>query len=337
MSDQSLDSVSLQRWLISSVPGFAPPFTLSKFESGQSNPTYRIEAQSGDYVLRRKPFGTVLPSAHAVDREFRLLSSLHPTGFPVPQPLAECDDPGVIGSRFYVMELVRGYSVSDGRLPGLTAAERESVYMAMTDTLARLHSVNLEQTGLADFGSSQDYLQRQISRWTRQYRLSETDFQPEMERLIQWLPATAPRQTRRALVHGDFRIDNIIFGPDWNVRALLDWELSTVGDPMADFAYFAMQWVLPADGKAALSGLDLETLGIPSRDAILARYRSLEGHSSPPSLEWYFAYNLFRLAAIVQGIKKRALDGSASNPAAEATGARVGEFAELAWQQALAV
>jgi aminoglycoside phosphotransferase (APT) family kinase protein len=336
MSDEALDKAALGAWLEANVEGFIPPFDLTKFPSGQSNPTYRISAASGDYVLRRKPFGKLLPSAHAVDREYRLLSALHPLEFPVPQPLAFCSDADVIGAIFYVMELAKGRAYANGALPEFDASTRARMYAQMIDTLADLHAIDTDAAELADFGKPGNYFERQVMRWTRQYRDSQTDYIPEMERLIAFLPETLPEQSRTSIVHGDYRIDNVVFDGDGTLTAVLDWELATLGDPVADFSYLAMQWVMPADGGAGLGGLDLAKLGIPSLDAIVARYAERSGVPVGAKLDWYFAYNLFRLAGIVQGIKKRLNDGTASHANAAEIAAKVPTLAKAAWSFAQA-
>jgi aminoglycoside phosphotransferase (APT) family kinase protein len=331
MSEEQLDTEALGSWLEANLEGFAGPLELTKFPSGQSNPTYRIRAASGDYVMRRKPFGKLLPSAHAVDREYRLLSALYPLDFPVPEPLALCDDAHVIGAIFYVMELARGRPYANGALPDFDAATRHNMYEQLVDTLADLHTIDPEAAGLGDFGKPGNYFERQVARWTRQYRDSQTDYLPEMERLIAFLPETLPEQSRTSIVHGDYRIDNAMFDGDGTLTAVLDWELATLGDPVADFSYLAMQWVMPADGGAGLAGLDLGALGIPSLDEVVARYSERSGVPVGGRLDWYFAYNLFRLAGIVQGIKKRVLDGTASHAQAEEMAARVPMLASAAW------
>lgn len=335
MSEQNVDKVALGAWLEANVEGFHGPFDLAKFPSGQSNPTYKISAASGEYVLRRKPFGQLLPSAHAVDREYRLLSALHPLGFPVPRPLALCADPEVIGAIFYVMEVARGRPYADGALPEFDPATRRRMYEQLVDTLADLHNVDPEAADLGDFGKPGNYFERQVMRWTRQYRDSQTDYLPEMERLIGFLPETLPDQTRTSIVHGDYRIDNVVFDGDGTLTAVLDWELATLGDPLADFSYLAMQWMMPADGGAGLSGLDLGTLGIPSLDEIVRRYSERAHVPVADKLDWYFAYNLFRLAGIVQGIKKRVIDGTASHARAEEMARRVPMLAQAAWSFAV--
>jgi aminoglycoside phosphotransferase (APT) family kinase protein len=331
VSDQAIDEAALGAWLEANVEGFSGPFTLTKFPSGQSNPTYKISGASGEYVLRRKPFGPLLPSAHAVDREYRLLSALSPLDFPVPKPLALCDDPAVIGAIFYVMELARGRPYADGALPDFDPATRRRIYEQLVDTLADLHNIDPAAADLSDFGKPGNYFERQVARWTRQYRDSQTDYLPEMERLIAFLPETLPEQSRTSIVHGDYRIDNVVFDGDGTLSAVLDWELATLGDPLADFSYLAMQWMMPADGAAGLAGLDLGGLGIPSLDEIVQRYSERSGVPVAAKLDWYFAYNLFRLAGIVQGIKKRVIDGTASHARAAEMAARVPMLASAAW------
>ena len=326
------DETALGQWLEANVEGFSGPFELKKFASGQSNPTYRITAASGEYVLRRKPFGPLLPSAHAVDREFRLISALYPLEFPVPEPLALCDDERVIGAIFYVMELAKGRSYADGALPDFDPETRRRIYEQLVDTLADLHTIDPERCGLGDFGKPGNYFERQVMRWTRQYRDSETDYLPEMERLVAFLPETVPQQSRTAIVHGDYRIDNVLFDGDGTLTAVLDWELATLGDPLADFSYLAMQWGMPADGGAGLAGLDLPALGIPTLGEIVQRYSERSGVPVATTLDWYFAYNLFRLAGIVQGIKKRVIDGTASNAEAAEMAKRVPMLAQAAWR-----
>jgi len=334
VTEQAVDDAALGPWLEASVDGFRGPFTLDKFAWGQSNPTYRIAAASGDYVLRRKPFGPLLPSAHAVDREYRLISALHPVGFPVARPYALCTDPDVIGAVFYVMELVPGRAYTNGALPEFDPGQRRSMYEQLVDTLADLHNIDPEAAGLDDFGKPGNYFERQVARWTRQYRDSQTDDLPEMERLIDYLPRSLPEQSRVSVVHGDYRIDNVLYA-DGKLTAVLDWELATLGDPVADFSYLAMQWVMPADGTAGLAGLDLAALGIPSLEEVVRRYSERSGVPVAGQLDWYFAYNLFRLAGIVQGIKKRVIDGTASSAKAAEMAARVPMLASAAWSFAV--
>ena len=335
MSGQAIDETALGRWLEANVEGFTGPFELTKFPSGQSNPTYKIGAASGEYVLRRKPFGQLLPSAHAVDREYRLLAALHPLDFPVPRPLALCQDPEVIGAIFYVMELARGRPYANGALPEFDPPTRRHMYEQLVDTLADLHTIDPEAADLGDFGKPGNYFERQVARWTRQYRDSQTDYIPEVERLIAFLPETLPEQSRTSVVHGDYRIDNVVFDGDGTLTAVLDWELATLGDPLADFSYLAMQWVMPADGGAGLAGLDLQALGIPTLDEIAERYSARSRVPVADRLDWYFAYNLFRLTGIVQGIKKRVIDGTASHSRAAEMAARVPALAAAAWSFAV--
>ena len=333
MSD--LDQQRLSDWLRAHVDGFDGIDRIEKFPGGQSNPTYRLDTGARSYVLRRKPFGKLLPSAHAVEREFRLISALAPEGFPVPKPIALCEDDSVIGSVFYLMAMVEGRNYVDGTLPDMPADQRRGHYEAMVDTLARLHSIDPDRIGLGDFGASGNYVERQVGRWTKQYRAAQTEDIPEVEKLIDWLPQRLPQQTGRAIIHGDYRIDNIIFAPDGpQARAVLDWELATIGDPLADFAYFAMSWVIPAEGRSGLGGVDLAAANIPTLDQIIARYCAATGREGLPDLHWCFSFNLFRLVGIIQGIKKRLDDGNASSASAERTIALLKPFARLSWEQA---
>ncbi|RXZ65306.1 phosphotransferase family protein [Pelagerythrobacter rhizovicinus] len=331
-----LDEAALTAWMAANVEGFEGPLTLAKFKGGQSNPTYRVDTPRASYVLRRQPFGKLLPSAHAVDREYRVMAALHPTGFPVPRPYGLCEDPEVIRSKFFVMSLADGRSLWNGALPNNTPGERREIYHAMIDTMADLHLKDPDAIGLSDFGKPTDYCARQIARWTKQYRLSETETIPEMDRLIEWLPETIPPQHESSVVHGDYRLDNMIFAADENrVIAVLDWELSTLGDPVADFAYLMLNWYNPTDGRAGLLGLDLEALGIPTVHEAVERYVARTGYPVPP-MDWYFAYNLFRLAGIMQGIKKRVIDGTASSAHAKQMSERVKPLVERAYQFAQA-
>ena len=326
-----LDEAKLTAWMETHVAGFTGPLRQSKFAGGQSNPTYRIDSPSGSYVLRRKPFGKLLPSAHAVDREYRAIAGLYPTGFPVAQPYGLCTDDDVLGSWFYVMGLVDGRTIWDGAMPGSTPEFRRATYNAMIDTLAALHQVDIDKAGLADFGKPGNYFGRQVDRWTKQYRLSETETMPAMEELIAWLPATLPEQDRVSMVHGDYRIDNMIFAKDEpKVLAVLDWELSTLGDPLADFTYVAMAWVTDNGGRSGVQDVDRKALGIPELDEMVERYCRATGRTSLPDLNWYFAYNFFRLAGIMQGIKKRVIDGTANSAHAKDMSDRVTPLADKA-------
>lgn len=327
-----LDEARLTAWMEANVEGFRAPLTQSKFAGGQSNPTYRISSPSGTYVLRRKPFGKLLPSAHAVDREYKVQAGLHRMGFPVARQYGLCTDEDVVGSWFYVMDMVDGHTIWDGSMPGSTPANRRATYDAMIDTLAALHAVDVEAAGLADYGKPGNYFGRQVDRWTRQYRLSETETMDEMEQLIAFLPATLPNQTRTSVVHGDYRIDNMIWAKDRpEVRAVLDWELSTLGDPLADFTYVAMAWVTENGGRSGVMDLDRASLGIPELEEVVERYCAATGRDSVPDMNWYFAYNFFRLAGIMQGIKKRVIDGTASSAHAKEMSERVRPLAQRAW------
>jgi len=309
-----LDIDTLDAWMRGNVVGFEGPIELFQFKGGQSNPTYQIVTPSGKYVLRKKPAGALLPSAHAVDREFRIISALHPTGFPVAQPHALCSDDSVLGAMFYVMDMVEGRVLWNGALPDFSPEERRALYVSQVDTLARLHMTDFARLGLADYGKPGNYFARQIDRWSKQYRLSETEKIDEMDALIDWLPRTIPEGERAAIVHGDFRLDNLIIHPsEPRIIAVLDWELSTLGDPLGDFSYHLMNWVMPHDGRASLAGLDLPALGIPTQDEYVAMYCERTGRDAVADLDWYFAYNAFRLAGILQGIAGRVRDGTAAS------------------------
>jgi aminoglycoside phosphotransferase (APT) family kinase protein len=327
-----LDLDRLTAWMDTNVDGFAGPLTYAKFAGGQSNPTYRLDTPGRAYVLRRKPFGPILPSAHAVDREYTVIAGLHPTGFPVPRPYGLCEDPGVIGAAFYVMEMVEGRTIWDGSMPGATRADRRAHYDAMVDTLAALHNTDHVAAGLGAYGKPGNYFERQVGRWTKQYRAAETERMNSVERLIDWLPRTLPEQTRTSIVHGDYRIDNMIFAPaEPRVIAVLDWELSTLGDPLADFSYLLMSWVTEPEGRSGVLGMTGDETGIPTIEQVVERYCAATGRDGVPDLNWYFAYNLFRLTGIVQGIKRRIIDGTASSAQAEKTVAKIHGLADAAW------
>ena len=327
-----LDTAKLADWMTANVNGFTGPVTVRKFAGGQSNPTYRLDSPSGSYVLRRKPFGPLLPSAHAVDREYFVIDHLNRAGFATPRAYGLCTDDNVLGTWFFVMAMVEGRTIWDGSLPDATPDERRAIYNAMIDTLAALHNIDCERAGLGKYGKPGNYFERQVGRWTKQYRAAETETMPDMERLIDYLARTIPPQTRTTIVHGDYRIDNMIFAHDRpTVLAVLDWELSTTGDPLADFSYLMMNWLTPADNRAGLAGLDLPALGIPTLDEAVARYCAATARDGVPQLEWYFAFGLFRLASIVQGIKKRVIDGTASSAHAAEMATRIPYLAERAW------
>ncbi|WP_164117829.1 phosphotransferase family protein [Sphingorhabdus sp. Alg239-R122] len=327
-----LDETKLTAWMQENVDGFTGPLTLSKFKGGQSNPTYRVDTPGRSYVLRRKPFGKLLPSAHAVDREYKVQSALHAQGFPVSRQFGMCEDDNVIGSMFYVMDFSDGVAYWDGTLPKQTNAKRTAIYHQMIETLAKLHSYDPEKIGLADYGKPGNYCARQTARWSKQYKLSETETLPEMDKLIEWLPTTLPEQKGFGIAHGDYRIDNMIFAKDEpKVIALLDWELSTLGDPIADLSYFLMSWIQPAEGRNGLLGVDVGNLGIPTMEEAQGLYIEHAKLSEVPPMDWYMAYNLFRIAAILQGIKKRVIDGTASSAQAATMAERVAPLAQAAW------
>jgi aminoglycoside phosphotransferase (APT) family kinase protein len=331
-----LDLDRLTAWMRKHVDGFEGPLSYAKFAGGQSNPTYRLDTPGRAYVLRRKPFGPILPSAHAVDREYRVIAGLHPTGFPVPRPHGLCEDADVVGSAFYVMEMVEGRTIWDGAMPDLTPAERTAHYHEIVDTLAALHNTDYAAAGLGEYGKPGNYFERQVARWTKQYRAAETERMEPVERLIEWLPRTVPEQTRTSIVHGDYRVDNMIFAPAQpRVIAVLDWELSTLGDPLADFAYMLMSWVTVPEGRSGVMGLTGVETGIPTIEEVTRRYCVATGRDGVPDLEWYFAYNLFRLTGIVQGIKKRIQIGTASSAQAERSVARIDALAASAWDFAV--
>ena len=331
------DEAALDTWLREHVDGYARPLRVEQFKGGQSNPTFLLITPAQRYVLRRKPPGQLLPSAHAVDREYRVMAALAATDVPVPRTWALCEDAAVIGTAFYVMEHMEGRILWDPALPGMTPAERAAVFDSMNTVIAALHRVDLQRTGLADYGKPGNYFTRQIGRWTSQYRASETEPIEAMDALIDWLPQNIPADDATALVHGDFRLDNLVFhATEPRVIAVLDWELSTLGHPMADFAYHAMAWDTPPGEMRGLAGLDLAALGIPSAQAYVERYCERVGQAVPPRAVWdfYVAYNMFRGAAICQGIMRRALDGSASSPHALAAGRRTRTVAEAGWHRA---
>jgi len=311
------DAAALDQWASAQVAGYRGPSRAEKFDTGQSNPTYRIETPSGLYVLRRKPPGKLLKSAHMVEREYRVLRALEGAGFPAPRALALCEDESVAGSVFYLMTYVGGRIFWDPALPGMTREERAAIYDSMNRTLAQLHAIDVAAAGLADYGKPGNYFARQWQRWSEQYRSSETTVFPDMDRLILWLGEnTPPDDGRVALVHGDWRIDNMIFEASGaRLIAVLDWELSTLGHPFADLAYQCMQWRLPNAGESrGLAGLDPATLGIPSEADYVAAYCRRLGISGIPDWTFLLAFSFFRVAAIVQGVYKRSLDGNASNP-----------------------
>jgi aminoglycoside phosphotransferase (APT) family kinase protein len=331
------DVAALERYLREQLPGFAGPLAITQFEGGQSNPTYRLDASGASYVLRRKPPGKLLPSAHAVDREFRVMRALASTDVPVARCLCLCADESVIGSTFFVMDYVPGRVLWNPLLPDMTRDERAAIYDEQNRVIAALHCVDPAAVGLADYGRPGNSLARQIDRWSRQYKASETEPIPAMDRLIEWLPHNIPPGDETAIVHGDFRLDNLIFHPTKpRVLAVLDWELSTLGHPMADFSYHMMAWRLSGDEFRGLFGGDLAALGIPSEDEYLERYLARRGVTSPPDARawsFYMAYNMFRLAAILQGVMARAVAGNASSAEALDAGRRARPLADHGWAE----
>jgi aminoglycoside phosphotransferase (APT) family kinase protein len=330
------DAARLEAWLAAKAQGFSGPLTVRQFKGGQSNPTYLLETPHRSYVLRRKPPGKLLPSAHAVDREFRVISALYRQRFPVPEPVVYCDDPDVVGTPFFVMGFVDGRIFWEPHLQGSNPAERTAIYDTLNDTIARLHCFDPAAIGLADYGRGENYVARQVERWSKQYRASETGTIDDMERLIAWLPGNLPPPGPVRLVHGDFRLDNAIIAPDApKVIAVLDWELSTLGDPLADFSYHLMKWHMPptetGGGTGSLIGHNLAALGLPSMGTYVEDYVTRTGLDPRPHLSVYLAYNFFRIAAILQGIAGRVRDGTATSEHAAARALMVRPLAATAW------
>ena len=341
-ASHAFDPQPLQEWVAKHLHGFDGLLAVEQFKGGQSNPTYLLRSPTGRWVMRTKPgpVARLLPSAHAIEREFRVMRALAGTGVPVARMLAMCEDESVIGRAFYIMEHVEGRVLWDQGLPGLEAAERAALYDEMNRVMAELHRLDPGTLGLADFGRPGNYFERQIARWTRQYQASVTEPIEAMDRLIDWLPHHVPAGARDAsqvaIVHGDFRMDNLIFDPDQpRARAVLDWELSTLGHPLADFSYHCMSWHIPHTLGRGIAGLDLAALGIPDEQTYLRRYCERTGRTDIDEVlrDWpfYIAYNLFRIAAILQGIARRALEGIASSAQAHEAGAQARPLAELGW------
>jgi len=339
----AFDSAALQAFLQANLDGFCGPLTVEQFKGGQSNPTYKLITPGASYVMRAKPgpAAKLLPSAHAIDREFTVMRALHGTGVPVPRMLLLCEDEAIIGRAFYVMEFMQGRVLWDQSLPGMTQAERAAIYDEMNRVIAALHSVNVKTAGLESYGKPGNYFDRSIGRWSKQYLASITDPIPEMDRLMEWLPAHMPASARddsqASVVHGDFRLDNLVFHPsEPRVLAVLDWELSTIGHPLADFSYHCMSWHIPASLSRGIGGLDLVALGIPDEKSYVRRYCERTGRSDPDAVmaDWnfYMAYNLFRMAGILQGIAKRVVDGTASSAQARQAGAGARPLAEMGWR-----
>ena len=329
------DGERLAVYLARHLPAFRGPLTVKQFHGGQSNPTYLLQTEAADYVLRSKPAPAahLLPSAHAVEREFRVMRALATAGIPVPQVLCLCEDESVIGRAFYVMQHVAGRIFWDPTLPALMPAERIRIYDEMNRVLAALHSVDIERAGLLDFGRAGNYFERQIGRWSKQYRASETDNIESMNRLIEWLPQHIPAGGGSAVVHGDYRLDNMIFAADEaRIVAVLDWELATLGDPLADFSYHCMSWHIAPEQFRGIAGLDHAALGIPSEAEYIACYCQRTGRARIDHWNFYLAYNLFRIAAILQGVYKRATEGIAASDSAREHGGKARLLAEIGWR-----
>jgi aminoglycoside phosphotransferase (APT) family kinase protein len=332
-----IDVAALQRYLQAQVQGFRGPLAVQRFKGGQSNPTFLLSTDEKRYVLRKKPGGPLLPSAHAVEREYRVIAALQGSEVPVAPSVCLCEDASVIGTPFYVMGFVGGRILWDPTLPDMSVTERGALYDDMNRVVAALHRIDPAAVGLADYGKPGDYLARQIARWSKQYRASQTQPIEAMDRLIDWLPVRIPTGETTAIVHGDLRLDNLIVHPsEARVLAVLDWELSTLGDPLADFSYHMLTWHLKADEFRGMAGADLAALGIPEADEYLRRYceRTNRPPAAPEVWDVYLIYNLFRLAAILQGIAKRVEEGTAASASARETGAKARPIAELAWRMA---
>ena len=336
------DTEALQAWLRDHLEDFQGPLTVEMFKGGQSNPTYKLVTPTRSYVMRAKPgpVAKLLPSAHAVEREFAVMRGLHGTAVPVPRMFCLCEDESVIGRAFYVMEFMQGRVLWDQSLPGMSTTERGEIYDEMNRVIAALHTVDFRAQGLASFGKPGNYFERQIGRWSKQYVASSTQPIPEMDQLIAWLPGNIPAsardETRTSIVHGDYRLDNLMFHPtEPRVLAVLDWELSTLGHPLADFSYHCMAWHIPPGAFRGIGGLDVASLGIPSEERYIALYCERTGLATPQDLrqDWnfYLAYNMFRIAAILQGIAKRIEAGTASSAQAAKSAAGVRPMAEMAW------
>jgi aminoglycoside phosphotransferase (APT) family kinase protein len=338
----AFDRAALQAWLASHVDGFAGPLTIEQFKGGQSNPTFKLITPRATYVMRSKPgpAAKLLPSAHAIEREYRVMAALRPHGAPVPEMLALCEDESVIGRAFYVMGFVDGRVLWNQALPEMSNAERGAIYDEMNRVIAALHTVDVHAAGLTDYGKPGNYFERQIGRWGKQYQASITQPIDAMDHLLTWLPAHMPASARDgskvSVVHGDYRLDNLVFHPsEPRVLAVLDWELSTLGHPLADFSYHCMAWHIPPGAFRGIGGLDHAALGLPAESEYVARYCERTGFTTPDELarDWnfYLAYNLFRMAAILQGIAKRVEDGTASSTQAKQAAAGARPLAELGW------
>lgn len=331
------DSAALAAHLSEHLPQFRGPLEVSQFQGGQSNPTYLLTTPERRYVMRSKPgpVARLLPSAHAIEREFRVMRALAAQGIPVPRMDLLCEDESVIGRAFFIMQHIEGRIFWDQSLPGMTNPERGAIYDEMNRVIAQLHAVDIERAGLADYGKAGNYFERQIGRWSKQYRASETEACEAMDRLIEWLPSHIPPGEETSVVHGDFRIDNLIFDPvQPRIVAILDWELSTIGHPLADFSYHCMSWHIPASAFRGIGSLDLAALGIPDEAEYIRRYCERTGRAGIAHWNFYLAYNMFRIAAILQGVYKRATEGIASSDNARDSGRNARMLAELGWRYA---
>ncbi len=339
----ALDTAALCAWLQAHLPEFAGPLTVEMFKGGQSNPTYKLVTPSRSYVMRAKPgpVAKLLPSAHAIEREFQVMRGLQNTAVPVPKMLALCEDESIVGRAFYVMEFMQGRVLWDQTLPDMTSEQRFAMYDEMNRVIAALHSVNFSAQGLGDYGKPGNYFERQIGRWSKQYAASVTQPIAEMDQLMEWLPHNIPVMARDpamvSIVHGDYRLDNLMFDPqNPQVIAVLDWELSTLGHPLADFSYHCMSWHIPPGAFRGIGGLNLAAMGIPSEQDYIRMYCDRTGFATPAQLaaDWnfYLAYNMFRIAAILQGIAKRVEAGTASSAQAVSSAAGARPMAQLAWQ-----
>ena len=335
---QRFDAVALEAWLGANVAGFAGPLTVEQFKGGQSNPTFKLTTPGRSYVMRAKPgpAAKLLPSAHQVEREYRVMKALAGSEVPVAEMLALCDDEAVIGRAFFIMSFVAGRVLWDPSLTEMARADRAPVFEEMNRVIAALHKVDAAAVGLADYGKPGNYFERQIGRWSKQYRASETGTIAAMDALMEWLPQHIPPGDETSIVHGDFRLDNLVVHPaEPRVVAVLDWELSTLGHPLADFAYHAMAWRLTSGQFRGMAGRDLAALGIPQEREYVAQYFRRTGRADIAPAEWtfYLVFGMFRLAAILQGIAKRAIEGTSASPDAAAQGARARAIAEIAWRE----
>ena len=340
---QAFDVAALSAWLEQNLPGFAGPLTVESFKGGQSNPTYKLNTPTQCYVMRAKPgpVAKLLPSAHAIEREFAVMSGLYGTDVPVPRMHCLCEDEAIIGRAFYVMEFMQGRILWDQTLPGMSPSERTAIYNEMNRVIAALHTVKFAERGLAGYGKPGNYFDRQISRWSKQYVASITQPIDEMDQLMAWLPQHIPAMARAehmvSIVHGDYRLDNLMFHPtEPRIVAVLDWELSTLGHPLADFSYHCMAWHIPPGAFRGIGGVDVASLGIPTEEEYIRRYCERTRLTTPAELkaDWnfYMAYNLFRMAAILQGIAKRAEMGTAASAQAVSSGAGARPLAQMAWK-----